>query len=128
MELMFKAVATALSAALIGLFLKKFNPELSGLISLCTISIILIATVNFAAEFKTLISDVRKFVDISDVYIVSILKCLAVSILTRLTCDMCRDAGQAALSSTVEFAGCICAALVVLPLITNMIDLVGSMV
>lgn len=128
MELIYKAAAAALSAALLGLVIKKINPELSGILSLCTITIILISSVTFAAELKELISSTKKLVDVSDIYVVSLLKCLAISILTRVSSDLCRDAGQAALSTTVEFSGCICAAMVVLPLIMNMIKLVGTMV
>ena len=57
-----------------------------------------------------------------------IFKCLAVSVITKFSADLCKDSGQTALSSTVEFAGCVCAAMVVMPLIVNMINLVGTMV
>ena len=69
-----------------------------------------------------------RLAEISDIYLISILKCLAVSIIAKLSSDLCKDAGQAALASAVEFAGCVCAATVVLPLIINMINLVGTMV
>lgn len=128
MEIIFKAAAVALGASIIGLVLKKFNPEISGLISLCTIIIIVISVLSFAGELKELISSSRKLINISDIYLLSILKCLAVSLLTRLSSDLCKDAGQAALSTTVELAGSVCAAMIVLPLIVNMINLVGTMV
>lgn len=128
MELIFKAAGAALGASIIALLIKKFNPEMSGLISLCTITVIVIASLSFVGELKELISTSKKLIDISDIYLTSILKCLAISLLTRLSSDLCKDAGQAALSSTVEFAGCVCATTVVLPLIVNMINLVGTMV
>lgn len=128
MELIYKAAAVAICVSLIGLALKKFNPELNGLMSICTISLVLFAALNFAVELKELVTDAGKLVDVSDVYISAIFKCLAVSVITKLSSDLCRDAGQAALASTVEFSGCVCAAMVVLPLIVNMINLVGTMV
>lgn len=128
MELILKAAAAALTASFIALLLKKFNPELSGLLSLCTIAVIMITAVNFIGELKELIRTANRLAEISDIYLISILKCLAVSIVAKLSSDLCKDAGQAVLASAVEFAGCVCAATVVLPLIINMINLVGTMV
>ena len=128
MELIVKAAGAALGAALLSLVIKKFNPEISGLVSLCAIAVILISALGFVDELKALISGAGRLADISDIYVLSVLKCLGVSVLTRICSDLCKDAGQAALSSTVEFVGCICAAMIVIPLITNMINLVGTMV
>jgi len=128
MELIYKAAAAAICVSLICLALKKFNPELTGLMSICTISVILVVTLNFAVGFDELLADARKLIDIPDIYIGAVFKCLAVSLITRLSSDLCKDAGQAALSSTVELVGAVCAAMVVLPLIINMINLVGTMV
>ena len=128
MALIFKAAAAAIAVSLLGLTIKKVNPELSGLMSICTIVCVMSVTLSFAAELKELIDNAKKLINLSDIYIFSIFKCLAVSVITKFSADLCKDSGQTALSSTVEFAGCVCAAMVVMPLIVNMINLVGTMV
>ena len=128
MELIFKTAAAAVSTAIIALTIRKTNPELTTALCLCTVSIILICACSFAAELKTLIKAAMKIGDLPGVYVLSILKCLAVSIITRVSTELCRDAGQGALASAVEFAGSVCAVSLVLPLVSNMLELIGELV
>lgn len=128
MELIYKAVGAAISTAVIVLLIKRHNPELSTLLSLCAVTVIMLAAVSFSLELRELIRSAARFADTSDIYIVSILKCLAISIVTKLGGELCKDAGQAALSSALEFTGTICAMTVVLPLVRNMLGLIGEMV
>lgn len=128
MELIFKAVGAAVSTTVIIIIIKRHNHELSVLLSICAVTVIMLAAVNFSLELRELIKSAAKMVDSADIYIVSILKCLAISIITKLGTDLCKDAGQAALASALEFTGTVCAMTVVLPLLKNMIHLIGDMV
>jgi stage III sporulation protein AD len=57
-----------------------------------------------------------------------ILKTVGISIVTKLSSDICRDAGQASLSSGVEFAGAVTAIYVALPLFRAVINMINSLI
>ena len=128
MELIFRATAAALCAAIIIMLIRKHNPELTTVLSICSVTVILISALTFVSEIKELVRNAAGFSGISEIYISAVLKCLAVSVVTKLGADLCRDANQAALASAVEFSGTVCAVTIVLPLINSMLELVGEMV
>lgn len=128
MELIFKAAATALFSAIVGLLIKRYNPEISVLLSACAVAVISIAALDFASELKTLVKTVKTLVGTSDMLITPILKCVAVAVVTKLTSELCRDSSQAASASAVELAGTLCAMSVAMPLIISALKLIGGMV
>jgi len=128
MELVYKSVAAAITSAVIILLIKRHNPELSTLLSISAVVVILLSALGFVMELKELIRSAIRFSGTSEIYISAILKCLAVSIITKLGAEICKDASQAALAATVEFTGTVCAIGIALPLVRSMLELVRNMV
>lgn len=128
MELILKSAAIALVSAIVGLIIKKYNPEISILLSSCTVAMIGIAAVSFASNLKNLVYTVRTIAGTSDVFVAPILKCVGIAIITKLTSELCRDSAQSASASAVELAGTVCAMSVAMPLIMNALALIGEMV
>ena len=128
MELIFKAAAVSLMAAVVGLIIRRYNPEISVLLSSCTVVMIGIATMSFAVELKTFVKSVKSIVGTSDVLIAPILKCVAIAIVTKLTAELCKDSSQSASAAAVELAGTVCAMSVAMPLIMSVLKMIGGMV
>lgn len=128
MELMIKASAIAVSVAITALILRKQTPELAIALSLCTLCLILLSAIGMLGSFRKLLDSAQRMLQHCEPYIAAILKCLAISVLTRLSADLCRDANQTALSSGVELAGTICALCVILPLLTSALGLLEELV
>lgn len=128
MELIFKSAAAALTAAVITLLIKHRNPEISFLISACTVTLILIAVTGFAAGLRDLTEMVRTLAAGEERVLAPVLKCLAIGVVTRFTGDLCRDSAQAAVASAVELAGTVCAASVAMPLLLSTLKMIGGLV
>ena len=128
MELILKSAAIALVSAIVGLIIKKYNPEISILLSSCTVAMIGIAAVSFASNLKNFVYTVRTIAGTPDVFIAPILKCVGIAIITKLTAELCRESSQGASASAVELAGTVCAMSVAMPLIMNALELIGEMV
>lgn len=128
MELIFKAAAVSLMAAVVGLIIRRYNPEISVLLSSCTVAMIGIAAMSFAGELKTFVKSVKTIVGTSDVLIAPILKCVAIAIVTKLTAELCKDSSQSASAAAVELAGTVCAMSVAMPLIMSVLKMIGGMV
>lgn len=128
MELIVKAAALAMTAALIGIVLRRTNPELSLLLSICTVVLIMGAALGFAKSFTELAQAVQRIFGVSETLIKPVLKCVAVAIITKMTSDLCKDSSQAAAASAVELAGTVCALCIIMPLLMSMLTAIGGMI
>lgn len=128
MELIVKTAALALTAALIGIVLRRTNPELSLLLSICTVVLIMGAALGFAKSFTELAQTVQRIFGVSETLIKPVLKCVAVAIITKMTSDLCKDSSQAAAASAVELAGTVCALCIIMPLLMSMLTAIGGMI
>ena len=128
MELIVKAAALALTAALIGIVLRRTNPELSLPLSICTVVLIMGAALGFAKSFTELAQTVQRIFGVSETLIKPVLKCVAVAIITKMTSDLCKDSSQAAAASAVELAGTVCALCIIMPLLMSMLTAIGGMI
>ncbi len=115
-------------AALISVMIKKYSPEYSVVISI--IAGILILAIVFC-RVKGIIDHIQKLLDSTNIslkYISVLFKSLGICFLTQFASDVCKDAGEIALSSKIEIAGKIAILIISLPLfekITNIaIDLI----
>ena len=52
---------------------------------------------------------------------------IAISFITKLGSDVCRDASISSAASALELTGILCAALVSMPMLVNMLKMIGEM-
>ncbi len=128
MELLVKAAAAALTAAAIGLLIRRSNPELALLLSACTVVLILIASSGFLSGIRELAEAVKTIAGSDDTLTVPVLKCVAIAIITKISSELCREASQGAAAAAVELAGAVCALSVAMPLVMSMLKLIGGMI
>ena len=128
MELILRCSAVAVTMALVCLLIKKTNPEIAMLLSICSVCVMLIAIFGMSKTVVSLVDTIKQLYGTGSSYISPIIKCLAISIITKVSCDFCKEAGQAAASSTLELAGTVCALTVALPMLTNVLKLIGGMI
>ena len=128
MELLIKSSAAALTAIVIGLLIKKSNPELSLLLSACTVAVILASVIGLAQGIKDLAEAVHTVSGSKETLVSPVLKCVAIAVITKITTELCRDSSQASLASAVELAGTVCAVCIAMPLIMSMLKMIGAMV
>jgi len=128
MDLIIKLAAAALSACIIGLLLKKTNPELAILLSICAVTMILIAAAGFLAGLAELAHLVKTIAGSSDTLTGPVLKCLGIAVISRISGELCRESSQPAVAVAVEMAGTVCAFSVALPLMTSMLKMIGGMI
>ena len=123
-----KAAALALTTALIGIVLRRTNPEMTLLLSICTVVLIMGAALGFAKSFTELAQTVQRIFGVSETLIKPVIKCVAVAIITKMTSDLCKDSSQAAAASAVELAGTVCALCIIMPLLMSMLTAIGGMI
>lgn len=127
MELIIKAVVIGVTGVLLALIVNKSNPEYSLIltISVCTL------LVGLAMKVFSSISEVLDLIKLetgfSSAYTEPVIKCVGIGITARIGSDLCKDAKQEAVASTVEICGAMCALYVSLPLIKTLLRMIGEL-
>lgn len=127
MELLIKASAVGIAAGMIGLVVKRSNPEISAVLGAAAAVAICFAAVSFTAPLRELSALIGSMTDFGGLFIAPVMKCAAIAIVTKLASELCRDSSQAAVAATVELAGSICALSVAMPLVITMLKTIGAM-
>lgn len=127
MEAMAKLAAVGVTAVVLSAVLKKNTPELALLLALAAGLWML---VQAAAGLGAAVAQMRELAGqagVSEVLLEPVVKTVALSILTKLTAEICRSAGEGGVAAFVETAGAALALLAALPLVRAAAQLMGEL-
>ena len=127
MEAMAKLAAVGVTAVVLSAVLKKNTPELALLLALAA-GLWMLA--QAAAGLGAAVAQMRELAGqagVSEVLLEPVLKTVALSILTKLTAEICRSAGEGGVAAFVETAGAALALLAALPLVRAVAQLMGEL-
>ncbi|MGI5986189.1 MAG: hypothetical protein GXY01_01135 [Clostridiales bacterium] len=127
MELIIKATVIGVAGAILTLIIKKTNPEISTVLTLAVCTVIAGLTLKAFSSVKEVLELVEVGTGFSSAYTAPVLKCVGIGITARLGSDICKDSGQAAVASSVEICGAVCALYVSLPLIKTLLRMIGEL-
>lgn len=127
MTVLIKAAAVGLTGAVLCLLLKKTAPELGFLVSVAVSLMAAELGVSLLEETAELLEMLRQEADLAPAMVSPVLKCVGIGVVTRLSVDMCKDAGQGAVASAVELCGTACALTAALPLVRTLLSMIGEM-
>lgn len=128
MEILSKCAAASIFVSLACLLIKKQNPELSLAVSITLSVLILLGSTAMLSSVKELVDCAVDMLGVSSSLVRPILKCMGISLVSKMSADICRDASQSALASALELSGCFCAAALAMPVVINTLKMIGSMV
>jgi stage III sporulation protein AD len=123
-----KALAAAVAGSAIGLVIKKNSPELSLLLSIAASMLAVYLSSEILLEILDFLRETAAAANVPNAALAVILKTVGISIVTRLVSDVCRDAGQSAVSSSVEFMGAVTAVYIALPLFRTVLDMISGLI
>lgn len=126
--MMLKIAGVVLCEVTVYVLLKQYKPEFALLSEAVSIIIILFMLTDEIKEAISLFGTYFGFLSKAEEYISVMLKILGISLVTQFTSDMCRDSGESALASKVEFAGKIIIIAASLPVIEGFTGLITRMV
>lgn len=118
----FQIVGLALVAAVLSVLLKGQKPEIAIQISIITGVIIFLLMIFRISAIILLLQDLAKKVSIDFVYLSTILKIVGIAYVTTFGAEVCRDAGESAIASKVEFAGKILIMILAIPILMAVLE------
>ena len=127
MEAMMKLTAVGVTAAVLSAVLKRNTPELAMLLALCAgLWMLALAAVGLGAAVA-LMRELAGQAGLSEALLEPVVKAVALSILTRLTAEICRSAGEGGVAAFVETAGSALSLMAALPLVRAVAQLMGEL-
>jgi stage III sporulation protein AD len=118
----FQIVGLALIATVLSVLLKSQKPEIALQISIVTGAIIFLLMIFKISAVITVLQDLSKKVNIDLVYLTTILKIIGIAYITTFGAEVCRDAGESAIASKVEFAGKILIMILAIPILMAVLE------
>ena len=125
MEVMAKLAAVGVTAVVLSAVLKKNTPELALLLVLAAGLWMLTLAAGGLAAAAALMEELAQQAGLSEALLEPVVKTVALSILTKLTVELCRSAGEG--GAFVETAGAVLALLAALPLVRAVAQLMGEL-
>ena len=126
MTILLKAAAIAIAGAIITLLLKRSAPELGLSMSIAVSLLCAALAMELLSGLGEILALVQTQTGLSPAVTAPVLKCVGIGVVTRLSADMCKDAGQSAIASAVELCGACCALVTALPLIQSLLRMISE--
>ena len=127
MDAMVRLAAAAVTAVVLSGVLKKTTPELALLLTLAAGIWMLAVVADGLGAVVELMKELAGQAGVSEVLLEPVVKTVALSILTKLTAEICRSAGESGVAAFVETAGTVLALVVDLPLVRAVAQLMGEL-
>lgn len=115
-DTLWKAVALCLIGALLAVFLKKTSPDMALVLACCICGAVLAVLIKGLSEVWSFVSTILERGGLTQDLFAPLIKIVGIALVSRTAGELCRDAGQSALSGIVETAGAFAAILVSIPL------------
>ncbi len=127
MAAMIRLAAVGVTAVVLSAVLRKNTPELAVLLTVSAGLWMLLLVADGLRAVVLLMEELAGQAGISEVLLEPVIKTVALSILTKLTVEICRSAGEGGVAAFVETAGAVLALLVALPLVRAVSQLMGEL-
>lgn len=127
MEAMAKLAAVGVTAVVLSAVLKKNTPELALLLALAAGLWMLAQAAAGLGAAVAMMRELAGQAGVSEVLLEPVVKAVALSILTKLTAEICKSAGEGGVAAFVETAGAALALLATLPLVRAVAQLMGEL-
>ena len=127
MDLMVKVAAGAITAAVLGVVLRKNTPELALLLALAAGLWMVALVADGLGAVVALMEELTSLAGLSEELLEPVVKTVALSILTRLTAEVGKSAGEGGVAAFVETAGTVLALVVALPLVRAVVLMMTEM-
>lgn len=127
MEQVLQLSAVALTGALCALTLRKQAPEISLVLGMVTGLLLLSAAIGAFQSVKEFFITLTDLAGLEPELLTPLVKTVGIAILTRVTAELCRDAGEGGIAAFAEVAGGAAALCVALPLARAVLDMISGL-
>ena len=124
----FAVIGAGIAAAAISVILRQYNKEYGLYIGLAASVIVFLHVLGCMSPVFSLIKNLVEISGTGSEYIGILIKSLAICYITQLASDCCKDCGETAIASRIDFAGKIALLLVSVPLFEAILGIVKDLI
>lgn len=128
MDALVKGAAIGITAAVLGLMLKKSSPELALLLAAAACAAILSGAFSAASSVIAFADGLADESGLSGELFEPVLKCTGIAVVSKLSSDVCRDAGASSAAGAVELLGAAAGIAVSIPLLRAVLNIIRGVV
>lgn len=126
-ELILRAGCVAVAGSLCALALRRYVPELSLVLGMVTGGVVLVLMLTAFAQVREGLELLTGYAGLDHTLVEPVYKVVVIAILSRLTSQICRDAGEGTVALCCELAGTFAALWAILPLLRRVLELIGGL-
>jgi stage III sporulation protein AD len=115
-------VAIGLIATVLIVVVKSQRPELAVLLSVAAGVILFLAVLGKIGSIMDIVKDLASRAGISMVYLGTILKIIGIAYIAEFGAQICRDAGEGAVATKIEFASKILIMVLAVPIVVAVLQ------
>ncbi len=116
-----------LTAAFI-IFLKETRPEMAVILSLALGILIFLSLLTYISDILRALEELTLKADVNIVYLNTLLRIMGIAYIAEFSAQICRDAGEGATASKIEFAGKVFILVLALPLIMVVLETIMGLI
>ena len=117
-----KIIGIGLISLIITIILKQYKPEFSIYISLIAGILILYLVMDKLTGIIDLLKNLAQKTNISNSFLLILLKITGIAILTEFAGSVCKDAGEAAIAKKIELGGSIIIIAISVPILSELLE------
>lgn len=127
MEAMLQVAAVAVAAVLCAAVIRRGAPELSLALILAAGAWILLLVMDSLGQVVQAMGRMAELAELDNTVVEPVVKTVAISILTKVTGELCRSSGEGGIAAFVDVAGTVLALAVALPLAEGVVTMMAEL-
>lgn len=124
----FKIILIGLIGTVFCLILKETRKEIAMMVALITVLIIMMFGISYIGQVVDLIKELSVKAGLPNNFLSIILKIIGIAYAVEFASDICKDAGQEAISSKIQFAGKCIILTMGMTIIGNFLDVINKLI
>ncbi len=123
-----KIIGIGIVAVVLSVMIKGYRPEVSIGITIVTVAILFIIISPQLKSVMVFFVDIAEKIGVEMQYIIIVIKVIGVAYLTQISAEICKDAGENAIGTKIEFGGKIIIIVLSMPVIFRLLEVVSEII
>ena len=124
----FRIIGIGIVGMVLAVLIKNYRPEIAIQISIAAAAIIFLITAPYLKSVLIMFEEIADQVGINTLHMGIVLKVIGAAYITQFAAELCKDAGESAIASKIEFAGKVVIMMMSMPIVYSVLNLVNDMV
>jgi len=126
-DIIIRVAIAGIVGSVLSLVLRRGAPEIGLILAIAAALLILIVGMELTSTVLSFARVLQDAASLSPALLTPVFQTTGIGILTKLSADVCRDAGQGAIAGAVELSGTIAAIYIALPLMQTVFEMIGRL-